>query len=251
MTQNVDGLHQSGGSSRVLELHGNETSAICLDCGKGTPFTEIFAPGAKRGSGQQLRAQLMKLQKKCRDAQSTSSSSSDSDSDDDMPGPLTESEEKLRELKRKLQEEKLKELKDEIKEASAAMKIPKDPIGQPDDVQVPQSVPICACGGMLRPAGLYFGEPLDPKVLRAAVASAVNSRVFLVAGTSAAVAPAAELPVIARRYGAKIIEVNTKTTLMSKRSHLCLNGPSGIIFPALFARVKQRLKASEFLTGPH
>ncbi|MDZ7706892.1 MAG: NAD-dependent protein deacetylase [Trueperaceae bacterium] len=33
LTQNVDGLHQRGGSRRVLELHGSLSSVICLACG--------------------------------------------------------------------------------------------------------------------------------------------------------------------------------------------------------------------------
>jgi NAD-dependent SIR2 family protein deacetylase len=33
VTQNVDGLHQATGSSRVVELHGNLASVGCLECG--------------------------------------------------------------------------------------------------------------------------------------------------------------------------------------------------------------------------
>ena len=33
ITQNVDGLHQRAGSSRVLELHGNTHSCTCMQCG--------------------------------------------------------------------------------------------------------------------------------------------------------------------------------------------------------------------------
>jgi NAD-dependent SIR2 family protein deacetylase len=32
ITQNVDGLHQRAGSSRVTELHGNIHAVVCLDC---------------------------------------------------------------------------------------------------------------------------------------------------------------------------------------------------------------------------
>jgi NAD-dependent deacetylase len=32
ITQNIDGLHQLAGSSRVLELHGTARQAACLDC---------------------------------------------------------------------------------------------------------------------------------------------------------------------------------------------------------------------------
>lgn len=33
VTQNVDGLHQSAGSRRVVELHGNLADVVCLACG--------------------------------------------------------------------------------------------------------------------------------------------------------------------------------------------------------------------------
>jgi NAD-dependent SIR2 family protein deacetylase len=33
VTQNVDGLHQAGGASDVIELHGNLARVICLSCG--------------------------------------------------------------------------------------------------------------------------------------------------------------------------------------------------------------------------
>ncbi|WP_034630465.1 SIR2 family NAD-dependent protein deacylase [Desulfotruncus alcoholivorax] len=33
VTQNVDGLHQQAGSSRVLEVHGHLRTATCMECG--------------------------------------------------------------------------------------------------------------------------------------------------------------------------------------------------------------------------
>lgn len=33
VTQNVDGLHEAAGSSRVIDLHGRIDDVICLDCG--------------------------------------------------------------------------------------------------------------------------------------------------------------------------------------------------------------------------
>jgi NAD-dependent deacetylase len=41
VTQNIDGLHQDAGSSRVLELHGTNRSASCLSCGKQWQIEEI------------------------------------------------------------------------------------------------------------------------------------------------------------------------------------------------------------------
>ena len=38
ITQNIDGLHQDAGSSKVLELHGTNRTASCLNCGKQWPI---------------------------------------------------------------------------------------------------------------------------------------------------------------------------------------------------------------------
>jgi NAD-dependent deacetylase len=40
MTQNIDGLHQSAGSEKVLELHGTIRQAKCLSCDRRTPMQE-------------------------------------------------------------------------------------------------------------------------------------------------------------------------------------------------------------------
>ena len=34
ITQNIDGLHQSAGSGRVIELHGTVSRSYCMRCGK-------------------------------------------------------------------------------------------------------------------------------------------------------------------------------------------------------------------------
>jgi NAD-dependent deacetylase len=41
ITQNIDGLHQEAGSSRVLELHGNTRSISCLHCGHSYGIDEV------------------------------------------------------------------------------------------------------------------------------------------------------------------------------------------------------------------
>ncbi len=46
VTQNIDGLHQAAGSSRVLELHGSIHRNFCQRCGKAFSLDEILAqPG--------------------------------------------------------------------------------------------------------------------------------------------------------------------------------------------------------------
>lgn len=41
ITQNVDGLHQAGGSRRVVELHGSLAYVRCLECGGRSSRTEL------------------------------------------------------------------------------------------------------------------------------------------------------------------------------------------------------------------
>jgi len=43
ITQNIDGLHQEAGSSRVIELHGTNRRAVCLTCEKTWPIEDIDA----------------------------------------------------------------------------------------------------------------------------------------------------------------------------------------------------------------
>ncbi len=42
ITQNIDGLHQKGGSDRVIEVHGTLQSASCLGCQQCTSIDDIL-----------------------------------------------------------------------------------------------------------------------------------------------------------------------------------------------------------------
>lgn len=43
VTQNVDGLHQRAGSTRVTELHGSIRQVVCLDCDATAPRAQVQA----------------------------------------------------------------------------------------------------------------------------------------------------------------------------------------------------------------
>lgn len=47
-TQNIDGLHQKSGSSRVVELHGSYKDLVCIGCGKEYKSSN-FKEGLKEG----------------------------------------------------------------------------------------------------------------------------------------------------------------------------------------------------------
>jgi NAD-dependent deacetylase len=104
-----------------------------------------------------------------------------------------------------------------------------------DREEIPPRCP--RCGALLRPDVVWFGEMLPASVLRAAKQAAANAEVFFSIGTSALVYPAADLPFTALHAGATVVEINPQPTPLSPRVTFSLNGPAGVILPALVARV--------------
>ena len=102
------------------------------------------------------------------------------------------------------------------------------------DLETP---PHCgSCGGLCRPDVVWFGEGLPPSEWRAAAEAAEAADVVLSVGTSSTVYPAAELPVIAKRAGALIVQINPAPTPLDRIAHN-LRGPAGEVLPKLVAAV--------------
>ncbi|HEX2252106.1 MAG TPA: NAD-dependent deacylase [Thermoanaerobaculia bacterium] len=99
----------------------------------------------------------------------------------------------------------------------------------------PDEPPRCPCGGRFRPAVVWFGEPLPQDVLRRAAEAAGEADLFVAAGTSATVFPAAGLIDTAHRGGAVVIEVNPEPTAFSGLAELRIAAPSGEALPRLAA----------------
>ena len=79
------------------------------------------------------------------------------------------------------------------------------------------------CGGLARPAVVWFGESLDAADV-AAAHEACACDVFLTVGTSAVVYPAARLVHDARRHGAFTVEINLEPTPASAAVDAALQG---------------------------
>jgi NAD-dependent deacetylase len=94
--------------------------------------------------------------------------------------------------------------------------------------------PTCsACGGLLRPHVVWFGESLDPAVLQGAVAASREAQVMLVIGTSSWVQPAASFSLEAKNHGAFVAEINLEKTPHSQFMDVVLQGKAGEIVPKL------------------
>jgi NAD-dependent deacetylase len=100
-------------------------------------------------------------------------------------------------------------------------------------VPLPEIPPRCACGGLLRPAVVWFGELLPEREMEEAAAAARAAELFLAIGTSALVYPAAGLPAIARRRGAYLVEINIEPTLLSPLADEVIAGPAARVLPEL------------------
>lgn len=109
-----------------------------------------------------------------------------------------------------------------------------------DAAPAPAGVPRCAaCGGMVRPDVVWFGEMLPEDEWEASVRAAESASLFLSIGTSAVVYPAASLPTLARAHGAYLVEVNPEPTPLTERADEFLQGPAGQVLPMLAAAMRE------------
>ncbi len=91
------------------------------------------------------------------------------------------------------------------------------------------------CGGMLKSATISFGEPLVPEDLARADAASREADLFLAVGTSLGVYPAAALPEIAVRNGARLVVMNAEPTPFDAVADAVVRDPLGEALPALVA----------------
>jgi NAD-dependent deacetylase len=96
--------------------------------------------------------------------------------------------------------------------------------------------PLCeACGGILKNDTVMFGEPIPDDALRECYRQAALADAFMVIGTSAVVYPAADFPVMAKRRGAPLIEINPDRTALSGIADVAIRAPAGTALPRLAA----------------
>ncbi|MDW8065641.1 MAG: NAD-dependent deacylase [Anaerolineae bacterium] len=96
------------------------------------------------------------------------------------------------------------------------------------------TIPRCEqCEGVLKPDIVLFGEQLPARALVAAQREARRADVFLVAGSSLEVAPAGDLPILAKEYGARLIIVNLSPTAADRYADLRIHGDVAEILPQL------------------
>ncbi len=98
------------------------------------------------------------------------------------------------------------------------------------DVEMPPRCKVCG-RSRLKPTVVLFGEPMPAPAVQEAFELARNADVMLVVGSSLVVHPAADIPMVALRSGARLIVVNAEPTPLDALAEVVIHGRSGEVLP--------------------
>ena len=95
-------------------------------------------------------------------------------------------------------------------------------------------IPHCpSCGGILKPNVILYGEAIPYQTLHDVRRIARECDLMIVAGSSLAVAPASDLPLIAHAHGARLILINYDTTYMDTQADVLIRDNIAVVLPHL------------------
>jgi len=84
--------------------------------------------------------------------------------------------------------------------------------------------PVCGdCGGHIKTGTVSFGQPMPEDAMRQAQMETESADLFLAAGSSLVVYPAAWFPAYAKECGARLVILNREATGLDERADLVLN----------------------------
>ena len=91
--------------------------------------------------------------------------------------------------------------------------------------------PLCSvCGGILKTATISFGQAMPEREMQVSQKKAIESDLFICIGTSLAVFPAADLPLLAKETGATLVILNNEPTQMDQYADLVINRDISEVF---------------------
>jgi NAD-dependent deacetylase len=109
-----------------------------------------------------------------------------------------------------------------------------------------QKAPLCDdCGGLLKPATISFGQSMPEKETQEAYHRSSICDLFIVIGSSLVVQPAASMPLVAKRNGARLVIINRDPTPYDDIADLVVHGQAGSAMASVLEHVKQGLGIKE------
>ena len=100
----------------------------------------------------------------------------------------------------------------------------------------------CSCGGRLVSSVVNFGQSLPRKELADSYWHSQNCDLFIAAGSSLVVTPAADMPRVALQSGARLVIVNKGETPLDRAAHLRFGERTGEVLPPAVDRLKKLMK---------
>jgi len=96
-------------------------------------------------------------------------------------------------------------------------------------------IPRCDCQrhAILKPNVILFGEQLPYKALQGAQAAVKRTDLMIVMGSSLEVAPASDLPLIAKRSGASVVIINLQATDYDRMADVVIHADVAEALPAI------------------
>jgi mono-ADP-ribosyltransferase sirtuin 6 len=104
-------------------------------------------------------------------------------------------------------------------------------------------MPCPVCGGQMASSVVNFGQSLPQKDLADAYQQSRRADLFLVAGSSLVVTPAADMPRVALKAGARLAIINQGETPLDRATHLRFHEGISQVLPPAVARLKELLRA--------
>ncbi len=105
-----------------------------------------------------------------------------------------------------------------------------------------EKAPECECGGFLKQATIAFGQSLPIDAINQAEEKSSTCDMFIVGGSSLVVSPAAQMPVIAKRNGAKLVIINLTDTPHDPYADIIIHEKTGPTLAQIAETVKASLK---------
>jgi NAD-dependent deacetylase len=107
-----------------------------------------------------------------------------------------------------------------------------------------EKVPRCGeCKGILKPATVAYGQSMPVRETNEAVARSSVCDLFLALGSSLVVYPAAQMPLLAKQNGAKLVIINITDTPHDGRADVIIKEKTGETLAKIVKKAKEKIKA--------
>ncbi len=97
------------------------------------------------------------------------------------------------------------------------------------------------CGGLLKPATISFGQSMPERETQEAYQRSAACDLFIVVGSSLVVQPAASMPVVAKRGGAKLVIINRDETPLDSMADVVIHSQAGATMGSILDEVRKKL----------